>query len=57
MANKNTIGNAWLRFKDREQRLLKVIDKRTKDGDDRENVDPAWQKHKITAQGERVWSF
>ncbi len=57
MANKNTTGSTWSRFKDREQRLLKVIDKRTKDGDDRENVDPTWDKHQLTAQGDRIWSF
>ena len=57
MANKNTTGNLFTRFKDRETRLVKVMDKRAKDGDDRENVDPTWDKHQLTAQGERVWSF
>jgi hypothetical protein len=57
MANKNTTGNLFTRFKDRETRLVKVMDRRTKDGDDGENVNPKWNKYKFTTQGERVWSF
>jgi len=57
MANKNTTGSTWVRFKGREEQLVRVMDRRSKKGEDRENVDPAWNKHKLTAQGERVWSY
>lgn len=57
MANKNTTGGTWSRFKNREERLVKVIDKRTWKGDDRDNTDPTWDKHEFTAQGGRVWRF
>ena len=57
MAGKNANGKIFSKFKNAEERLLRIIDKRTDNGKDRENVDPVWQKHKITAAGERVWSF
>lgn len=57
MANKNTTGSTWSRFKDREERMLKLIDKRTYSGKDRKNVGPTRDEYKLTTQGERVWSF
>ena len=57
MANKNTNGTLFDRFKDREQRLVNKLDTRTNNGDDSENVDPTWQNHALTVDGERVWSF
>ncbi len=57
MANKNTNGTLFNRFKDKEARLAAALDRRTNNGDDRENVDPVWQEHSYTQTGERVWSF
>lgn len=58
MANKkNANGNLFTRYKRREMRLVEILDKRTRNGKDRENVDPVWQKHSFTPEGERVWSF
>ncbi len=56
MANKNTTGSTWSRFKDREERLVRVMDKRARSGEDRENTEPT-REYKLTAQGERVWSY
>ncbi len=57
MANKNTVGNTHMRFKDRETRLIAVIDEREKDGTNKENTDDAYNKFKYAPNGERVWSF
>lgn len=57
MANKNTAGNLVVRAANRIDRLIDAIDRRTKSGEDRENVDHVWQKHTITKEGDRVWSF
>lgn len=57
MADKNTNGTLFNRFKNREQCLVNKLDQRTTNGKDRENVDPTWQDHILTIDGERVWSF
>jgi hypothetical protein len=54
---KKTVGNAYHYSQKKIDRLITEMDRRTKTGKDRENVDPTWQKHRLTAQGERVWSF
>ena len=57
MANKNTAGSLVARKMQAIDRLVDKIDRRTKSGEDRENVDRVWQKHTITEEGDRVWSF
>lgn len=57
MATKNTAGNLFVRFKNREKRLLNKIDKREAKGTNRENVDSVYNEHSFTPTGERVWSF
>jgi len=57
MATKNTAGSLVVRANNRIDRLIDKIDRRTKSGEDRENVDHVWQKHTITEEGDRVWSF
>jgi hypothetical protein len=57
MANKNTTGSLFTRFKNKEVRLLKCIDKRTNNGKDRENVDPTYYECSFAKNGERVWSY
>jgi len=57
MANKNYSGAQYMRAQDKEDRLLDKIDRRTDKGQDRENIDPVWQKHSYTPDGERVWRF
>jgi len=57
MANKNTVGNAYKRFKSKETRLVRVIDKREKNGENRENTDSAYNNFKYAPNGERVWSY
>jgi len=57
MANKNTVGSLVARKMQAIDRLVDKIDRRTKSGEDRENVDRVWQKHTITEEGDRVWSF
>ena len=57
MANKNTTGSLVVRAKTREDRLIEKIDRRTKTGEDRENVDHVWQKYTINKDGSRSWSF
>ena len=57
MADKNTNGTRFVIFKNREIRMIDKIDRRSKTGDDRENVDSVWNKHTITAEGDRLWSF
>ena len=58
MATKNTVGNTYKRFKQREARLVRKIDKRDENGKNRENVDDTFRNYAhITNNGERVWSF
>ena len=57
MANKNTAGNTVARNLRKIDRLIDTIDRRTKSGEDRENLDRIWHKHTVTAEGDRVWSF
>jgi len=57
MANKNTVGNAFRRFKDKETRLVHIIDKRERAGKNRENTDSAYNNFKYAPNGERVWSY
>lgn len=57
MANKNTAGSFIVRNKEHINRLIDKIDRRSKTGEDRENVDYVWQKHTINDNGERCWSF
>jgi hypothetical protein len=57
MANKNTAGSLVARANDRIDRFIDKIDRRSKSGEDRENVDHVWQKHTVTEEGDRVWSF
>lgn len=57
MANKNTAGNTVARNMHKIERLIDEIDRRTKSGEDRENLDESWHNHTIAANGDRVWSF
>lgn len=58
MANKNTSGTLYKNFKAKEARLVGVIDRREKNGDNKENTDKVFNNfHSMTADGERVWSF
>ena len=57
MATKNTAGNTVARNMYKIERLIDEIDRRTKSGEDRENVDHVWQKHTVNENGDRVWSF
>ena len=57
MATKNSAGSIVARNMRKIERLIETIDRRTKSGDDRENVDETWQKHTVTKEGDRVWSF
>jgi len=57
MANKSRVGNAYHYSQKKIDRLITKIDKRTANGEDRENVDPTYSKHTFAANGERVWSY
>lgn len=57
MATKNTAGSLFVGSMRKIDRLIEKIDRRTKSGKDAENVNPVWQKHTITKEGDRVWSF
>ena len=57
MANKNTCGSLVYRAKEREDRFVDKIDQRTRNGEDRENVDEVWKNHTINEDGSRSWSF
>ena len=57
MANKNTAGSLVVRTKEREDRLIDKIDRRTQSGKDLDNVDPIWNKHTVNENGDRCWSF
>jgi len=57
MAKKANVGNSYYKFLKRQERLVKKLDKRSKSGKDRENVDHIFQNHSFTPNGERVWSF
>ena len=57
MANKNTAVSLVHRTKERIDRLVGEIDRRTKTGDDLENVDHVYQNHTVNEDGERCWSF
>jgi hypothetical protein len=57
MANKNTAGSLVHRTKERIDRLVGEIDRRTKTGEDLENVDHVYQNHTVNEDGERCWSF
>ena len=58
MANKNTAGNVFRNFKAREKRLIADMDRREKNGKNKENVDDTFRNFRyMTAGGERVWSF
>jgi hypothetical protein len=57
MSNKNTTGSLVHRTKERIDRLVGEIDRRTKTGEDRENVDHVYQNHSVNKDGERCWSF
>lgn len=58
MATKNTGGNTLKNFKAKESRLVRIIDKREKTGENKENVDTTFNNfHHMTTDGERVWSF
>ena len=56
MANKNTAGNTLRNFKNRESRLINIIDKRDEKGAN-DNTDNAFNDYTLTANGERVWSY
>ena len=54
MANKNTNGSVFMRFKNREARLVNKLDKRSENGKDNEDD----VSHSYTTNNdERVWSF
>ena len=57
MANKNRGGNILRNFKAKEKRLVSIIDRREKNGKNKENVDNTFNNFRMTAGGERVWSF
>ena len=57
MANKNTAGSMLVRNKRFIDKINEVIDRRSANGEDRENVDSHWNNHTLTANGERVWSY
>ncbi len=57
MASKKGASNAYMYNQVKLDKLIGLIDKRTKNGKDRENVDPVWQKHRVNKEGDRVWTF
>lgn len=58
MANKNRVGNAYHYGQKKIDRLISKIDRRAKNGKNRENVDNTFRSHShMTRKGERVWSF
>jgi len=57
MANKNSAGTLVYKNDRYIERLIDKLDRRSKDGSDRENVDQVWQNHSTNENGERVWSF
>ena len=58
MANKNNAGTLVYNNDRYIDRLNDKLDRRTKDGSDRENVDDTFNNfHHVTTSGERVWSF
>lgn len=57
MSKKNTAGNAYGNWQKHMDKLIDKIDHRSKNGEDRENVDHVWEKHTINEEGSRVWSF
>ena len=57
MTTKNSAGTLVYNNNRYIERLNEKLDRRTKDGSDRENVDHVWQNHSTNENGERVWSF
>ena len=57
MATKNSAGTMVYNNNRYIERLNEKLDRRTKDGSDRENVDHVWQNHSVNENGERIWSF
>ncbi len=54
---KNYEGTRFVNFKSRENRLIKKIDKRDRDGSNRENTDNVYNNYRRTEDGAKVWSF
>ena len=57
MSNKNTAGSLVHRTEERIDRIIEKIDKRTRTGEDMENVDRVYQNHSVNEDGDRCWSF
>lgn len=57
MSTKNYAGNLEKRRRDREDRLARDIDYRSKTGRNLENTDTTYNNHTINEEGARVWSF
>jgi hypothetical protein len=57
MANKNYSGNILNRQKNWESRIVDKIDRRDKNGKNRENVDDEYNNFTTTKDGSKVWSF
>lgn len=57
MATKNYSGNILNRQKNWESRLINKIDRRDKNGKNRENVDDEYNNFTTTKDGSKVWSF
>ena len=57
MANKNTAGNTLAKAKAKEERLVRMIDRRENNGKNMENVDTSFSNYRMTDSGERVWSY
>ena len=57
MSSKKGASNAYMYNQRNIDKMIDIIDKRSKSGKDRENVDPVWKKHRINKKGDRVWTF
>ena len=57
MANKNRVGNSFMKFKQNEERFIERIDYREKRSTNAENVDPIYNNYKVEDDGSKVWSF
>jgi len=55
--SKNKAGKNYYNWLMNMDKLVRTIDRRTENGEDRENVDHVWQQHTINENGDRVWSF
>jgi len=57
VAKKTALGALLKRTMDKEERLVRVIDERDRNGKNMENVDSSYNNYEVNKTGDRVWSF